>query len=103
MVVEPNESDQQNREAAICESMEIRCPKLGGQVNFAYCRREGGRLPCQRALVCWRIYFPVDAYLKARMTADEWQHCFECPPKSRIAALMECIDEAKKRVEGKGS
>ncbi|MHC1742580.1 MAG: hypothetical protein AB9873_06055 [Syntrophobacteraceae bacterium] len=85
---------------AVFDQMEIRCPKLGGEVTFGYCRREGGRLPCQRALVCWQLYFPVEAYLKVRMNVEDWQRCFLTSAKPRIESLLECIEAAKKRVEG---
>lgn len=80
------------------DHLEIRCPKLGGQVTFGYCRREEGRLPCRRSLVCWRLYFPVEAYLRARMREEDWQLCFVSPAKSRLDVLLECIEAAKRRV-----
>lgn len=101
MIDKSDQPDQRRSEASAYDPMEIRCPKLGGQVTFGYCRREGGNLPCQRTLVCWQIYFPVEAHLKARMSDDEWRRCFLTSPKPRIASLVECIEEAKKRVEGR--
>jgi hypothetical protein len=92
--------DQRSSEPSAYDPMEIRCPKLGGQVTFGYCRREGGNLPCQRALVCWGIYFPVEDHLRARMSDDEWLRCFMTPVKPRVTSLLECIEAAKKRVEG---
>lgn len=83
---------------AAYDRLEIRCPKLGGQVTFGYCRREGGRLPCQRALVCWHCFLPVEATLRAQMTEDDWHRCFMTSAKPRIDALLECIEAAKKRV-----
>lgn len=82
------------------DHLEMRCPKLGGQVTFGYCRREGGKAPCQRTLVCWQPYFPVEAYLKTRMSEADWRCCFMSPAKPRIDSLLECIEEAKKRVGG---
>lgn len=101
-MVEGSEQHNLGSDEAAYDRLEIRCPKLGGQVTFSYCRREGGRLPCQRALVCWQVFFPVEAYFKARMTDDDWHRCFLTSAKPRIDTLLECIEAAKKRVGESG-
>ncbi len=77
--------------------LEIRCPKLGGEVPFAYCLVEGGNLPCPRTIVCWQPYFPVEIYLREKLSQTQWDHCFRRKPKEKITTLMELIEEAKKR------
>lgn len=84
------------------DDLEIRCPKLGGEVTFGYCRKETGDLPCPRVLVCWHLYFPVESHLKAHLTAKQWERCFDQTPKDKVSSLMELIEEAKKR-KGLGS
>jgi hypothetical protein len=79
------------------EQLEIRCPKLGGEVTFAYCRREGGDLPCPRTLLCWQPHFPVESYLRSQLTQTEWDQCFNRPPKDKISTLIELIEAAKQR------
>jgi len=79
------------------DHLEIRCPRLGGEVTFAYCQKEGGDLPCPRILTCWQPHFAVDAYLKEKLTETEWDSCFNRPPKDKVTTLIEMIEAAKKR------
>ena len=77
--------------------MEIRCPKLGGQVTFAYCLKEAGELPCARIINCWHPYFPVEDYIRKRLTPADWERCFNQKPKEKILTLVELIEAAKKQ------
>jgi len=79
------------------DHLEIRCPRLGGEVTFSYCRVEGGNLPCPRILICWHPYFPVEAYLRKHLTQTQWDRLFNQPPKDKMATLVELIAAAKKR------
>jgi hypothetical protein len=79
------------------ENMEIRCPKLGGEVTFAYCLKEAGELPCARIIHCWQPYFPVEDFIRKRLTAEDWQRCFNQKPKEKISTLLELIEAAKKQ------
>ncbi|MBW1981071.1 MAG: hypothetical protein JRJ12_07600 [Deltaproteobacteria bacterium] len=81
------------------DHLEIRCPKLGHQVNFGYCRQENNTLPCARAILCWQPYFPVALYLREKLTRAEWDRCFNQQPKEKIVSLLELIEAAKKRRE----
>lgn len=79
------------------DHLEIRCPKLGGEVTFAYCEREAGDLPCPRIITCWQPYFPVEAYLRAKLTAEQWERFSQQKPKHKVATLVELIEAAKRR------
>ena len=79
------------------EHLETRCPRLGGEVTFAYCETEGGDLPCPRILACWQPYFPVEVYLRERLTEAQWDRCFNRPAKDKVTTLIELIEAAKKR------
>lgn len=80
----------------ILERLRMRCPRLGGEVPFSYCLKEGGNIPCRRIVICWEAYFPVEACLKARLTPRQWEDCFNSRPKEKIASLVELVDEAKR-------
>lgn len=77
--------------------LEIRCPRLGGEVTFAYCQREAGDLPCSRTIACWQTYFPVEVYLRKKLTQTQWERCFNQKPKEKIITLIELIEAAKSR------
>jgi len=76
------------------DRLETRCPKLGHQVAFSYCRQERGGLPCARTLACWQPRFPVELVLRRTVTEADWNRIFVEPPKSRIDALLDAIDRA---------
>ena len=78
------------------DHLEIRCPRLGGEVTFSYCRVEGGDLPCPRIMICWQPYFPVEAYLRENLTQSQWDRLFNQPPTDKITTLVELIEKAKK-------
>jgi len=81
------------------DHLEIRCPKLGGQVTFAYCRREAGTIPCQRTVVCWQRTFPVEAFLESILSEEDWVRWANQNPKEKMTTLLELIEEAKKRLQ----
>jgi len=75
----------------------IRCPRLGHQISFSYCRSENKGLPCFKSLDCWFEHFPVEAYLRRELKPEEWDNVFNRPPKPKMLSLVELIEEAKKR------
>ncbi|HEX2769846.1 MAG TPA: hypothetical protein VHN12_11265 [Geobacteraceae bacterium] len=80
----------------VYDHLEIRCPRLGGQVTFAYCRVEGGELPCMRIVACWQSCLPIAEYLRDRLAPDQLERFTEQKPKERIVTLVEMIEAAKK-------
>ena len=81
------------------DSYMIRCPRLGHQISFSYCRRENRGLPCFKTLDCWYEHFLVEVLLREKLTPEEWENVFEKPPKPKILSLVEMIEEAKKRIK----
>lgn len=79
------------------EKFQIRCPRLGHQIHFNYCRRENMGLPCGKTLDCWHPYFPVVEYLRQKLSPDQWRDAFEKPVKPKLASLVEMLDEIQKR------
>ena len=78
------------------DHLELRCPRLGGEVMFQYCKREGGDLPCPRILSCWSSFFPVEAYLRDQMSGEDWNRFTSRTPKDKVTTLLELIDRAKR-------
>ena len=78
----------------------IRCPRLGHQINYPYCRHENNGLPCFKTLDCWFTHFNVQACLGDQLTEDEFKKVFrkQAPPK--ILSLLDLIEQAKQRKEG---
>ena len=82
--------------------LEIRCPRLGGEVSLLYCLKVGGDIPCPRTIVCWQPYFDVEAQLRAKLTEQQWNRCFGKEPQEKIVSLVELIEAAKKRKQAEG-
>lgn len=79
------------------DEFSIRCPRLGHQINFPYCRSENSGLPCFKTLDCWHTHFNVHAYLKDNLTEDEFKKAFLKKVKPKVLSLFELIEQAKKR------
>ncbi len=69
--------------------MKIRCPKLGDEVDFGYCRRENNGKPCYRIFDCW------GPEVKDLLKEDELKDIK--PPKTKIVSLIELIEKAKRK------
>jgi hypothetical protein len=74
----------------------IRCPRLGHQIYFSYCRSENRGLPCFKTLDCWFDHFLVEDFLREVLTPEEWEKVFQSPPKPKMLSLLELIEQAKK-------
>jgi len=81
------------------DHFQIRCPRLGHQIYFSYCRTENFGLPCFKTLDCWFRYFKVEEFLRRELTPDEWHDAFEKPIMPKALSLADLIEQAKKRVK----
>ncbi len=79
------------------EDYQIRCPRLGHQVSFSYCRIENSGLPCFKALDCWFRHFSVEEFLQKEISPDQWEKIFCRPPKNKMLSLVELIERAQKK------
>lgn len=77
----------------------IRCPRLGHQIYFSYCRIENNGLPCFKTLDCWYTHFPVEEYLRNELEPEEWEKAFARSKTTKMVSLLELIEQAKKRTE----
>lgn len=77
------------------DGLRYHCPRLGHEVSFSYCRREGGRMPCAGIVACWRRIFPVDAWLERTLTSEEWAIFCRRSQKDKMTTLMDLIAKAK--------
>lgn len=73
----------------------IRCPKLGDEMTFGYCRQEAGNLPCARIVRCWSSFFDVEKFLKEVLTAKQWNEFVQAKPPDKMTSLLDLIEAAK--------
>lgn len=74
----------------------IRCPRIGGPVNFKLCRSENKMLPCRWVVGCWQMYFDVITFLHKHFSKEQMGKIF-VPPKPKIESLVEMVEQVKKR------
>ncbi len=79
------------------DEFKVRCPRLGHQIHFSYCRSENMGLPCFKSLDCWYAHFDIEKYLKKELTEEEWEKTFSGKVKPKMLSLLELIEQAKKR------
>ena len=83
------------------DALIIRCPQLGGEIPFQYCRTVNENLPCRKILICWEFRIEISKFLCDHYPADQIQ-CFLAPPsKSKLDTILELVEKAKK-LKGEG-
>ena len=81
------------------DALIIRCPQLGGEVPFRYCRTGDEDLPCRRILVCWEFRIEISKFLGEHYSVDQIQCALVPPTKTRLDTILELIEKAKKTKE----
>lgn len=74
-----------------------RCPRLGGEVTFRYCRKVAGGKPCDRILACWENTFDVAAFLERYYDLDELAATWSEPKPDKVVQLAELVKRATKK------
>ncbi len=77
----------------------IRCPRIGGEVNFRYCRCENNMLPCGWIAGCWRMRIDINKFLEDHYSNEELNRVFALP-RPKIEGLLNLIEQAKKGGKG---
>jgi len=78
-----------------------RCPRLGHELTFGYCRQETRGKPCRLILDCWWERFDVRAFLAANLAGEDMaqvERTVAAPPPSNVLSLVERIQQAKDRI-----
>jgi hypothetical protein len=78
------------------DALILRCPQLGGEVPFKYCRTLNEDLPCRRIVVCWEFRLEIAKFLSEHYSIDQIEHALAPPIKSRIETILELVEKAKK-------
>ena len=81
------------------ERLERRCPRLGGDVAFGYCKVCGeGQTPCFKVFDCWWERFDVVDHMKACLSAQAFYDLSKhrAPPE-KVASLVDLIRQVQER------
>lgn len=81
------------------DTLVTRCPQLGGEVPFKYCRTVNEDLPCRRILICWEFRFEIGKFLGDHYSIDQIERALAPPTKTRIDTILELIEKAKRAKE----
>jgi hypothetical protein len=76
----------------------IRCPRVGGEVNFLFCRSENNMSPCRFIAGCWETRIDINKFLEEHFSREEVGQ-ISVPPKQKLSSLVEMIEQAKKRIK----
>jgi len=77
------------------DELEIRCPKLGGEVNFYYCRTSGKPF-CSRIIFCWAQRIDIGGYLAENYSPEELKQGLIQSGSSRLETILNSVEKAKK-------
>jgi hypothetical protein len=75
-----------------------RCPMLGHDVPFRYCRAPGSDIPCRRIFDCWWEAFDVEAFVRAHYS-DEQVEQILAPRQDKISSIVDLIQRAQRSQE----
>lgn len=78
------------------DSLIIRCPQLGGEVPFKYCRTLNENLPCRKIIICWEFRLEIGKFLSDHYSFDQIQKALAPPSQTRIETILNLIEKAKK-------
>jgi len=78
----------------------IRCPRVGGEVNFRFCRSENNMLPCRWIVGCWQMRTDINRFMADHYSKEDLDRIFT-PPGPKIESLVGLIEKAKKAKTGK--
>jgi hypothetical protein len=78
------------------DGLSRRCPMLGHEVAFSYCRQPGSEIPCGRIFDCWWEKIDIKAFV-ANNYSEEIRKAIMLPPKPKMLSLIEIIERASRR------
>ncbi len=82
------------------EKLVRRCPRLGHDIPLAYClEAHADGTICPKVLDCWWEIFDVAAWLKSRLSPEDWHKLCCEPPAPKLVSLLEQIEQARVRVQ----
>jgi hypothetical protein len=82
------------------DELMIRCPRLGGDATFKFCRVQREGLPCRALPQCWQGRLDALDFLRLNYTPDELRRILAPKGHGRVATMIEAADRARKETQG---
>ena len=79
----------------------LRCPRLGHEINFGYCRQETRGKPCRLILDCWWERFDVRTFLRTHLPEEVMaavEKASSSPPPAKMMSLLDLMEQTKARL-----
>jgi len=76
------------------DSLAIRCPRIGGDVIFKFCRSCDQPF-CHRIIVCWAITIDIGTYLAQNFTPQQIHSGLERKPRDKLSQLLNLAQKSK--------
>ena len=77
------------------DDKQMRCPRVGGEVNFRFCRFENNMLPCRFITGCWQGQVDIEAFLDEHFSDAELSRILS-PPKPKMESLVDLMEKGKR-------
>lgn len=77
------------------DTLSQRCPMLGHEVTFSYCRQPGQQIPCRKIFDCWWDKIDIQVFISEHYN-EEIQNALHQPPKPKMLSLLEIIEQARR-------
>jgi hypothetical protein len=75
------------------DHLETRCPQMGHQIDFGYCRRVKEGLPCPKAIDCFYLKFPVERYFRLVLREETFAAIFLEQGLNRYEKLLKVVHD----------
>jgi len=76
------------------DEREIRCPRLGGEVNFKFCRTSEEPF-CHRIIICWAERIDIGAFLSENYTPEQIQSALNKPRATKLEQILKAMEKTK--------
>jgi hypothetical protein len=76
------------------DQLQRRCPRLGGPIEFVYCRTcEDQNQPCLKIFDCWWEFFDVVTYMREHLPKEQFDKLVHNKTKPKVVSIVEMIRE----------
>ncbi len=77
-----------------------RCPLLGHQIPFSYCRKPGSEIPCRKIFDCWWEIFDIKSFIEEHYSKEIITEILK-PSVPKVSSIMDLVKQAKERIKEK--
>lgn len=77
-----------------------RCPLLGHQISFSYCRTPGADIPCRKIFDCWWELFDIKGFMEEHYDTETIAKILK-PSAPKVSSILALIKQAQERLNEK--